>query len=200
MLMKTRTPKLWILLPLLACTAVLSGCVSYYAVPAGKPKAQVVFDLATESTGATGRFYLISAFDDLASCKASPYGSSLARMVFTEAQELTAPIDVVAGEPLAFGVRYSQSIFGGNRDCSFVGTFTPEPSGLYVVSFRTLGEVSSCGMRVQQQAAAATHPIEIHAPERTCFGSVANKWNSPPLANGQAGAVNMNVNIVPPVK
>lgn len=189
------------LLLLLPCTAVLSGCVSQYAVPDGKPKAKVVFDLATESTHATSRSFAVSAFEDFASCKASPYGIKLALLLFSKDQELIGPVDVVAGEPLTFGVRYGESVFGGNRDCSYVAAFTPEPNELYVVSFRSRGEVASCGVTVQRQASAATRPIEVSAPARSCFGTVAD-LRGDPLANGQAGGVDItiHVNTLPPVK
>lgn len=199
--MRTRTPIRRYLLLLLPCTAVLSACVSNYAVPGGKAKAQVVFDLASESTYATSRSFRVSAFDDVTSCKASPYGMKFALLLLSKNQELVGPVDVVAGEPLAFGVQYSESVFGGNRDCSYVAAFTPESSGLYVVSFRSRGEVSSCGVSVQQQAPAATQPMEISAPARSCFGTVADMLGDP-LANGQAGGLKyeLRINTVPAKK
>jgi hypothetical protein len=188
------------LLLLLPC-AVLSACASNYAVPAGKSSAKVVFDLATGSTHATSRTFTVSAFDAFPSCKGSPYGMKLAVVLFSKNQELIGPVDVVAGEPLAFGVRYGDSVFGGNRDCSYVTAFTPEPGGLYVVSFRTRDEVSSCELTVQQQAPVAAGPIEISRPARSCFGSVADMWGDP-LANGQGGGLAMKIHVTtqPPAK
>jgi hypothetical protein len=197
--MRTKTPTRCLLL-LLPCT-VLSACASNYTVPSGKPSAKVVFDLATESTDATSRSFTVSAFDAFPSCNGSPYGRKLGLVLLSKNQELIGPLDVVAGEPLAFGVRYGDSVFGGNRDCSYVASFTPEPSGLYVVSFRTRGEVSSCGLTVQQQAPAAAGPVGISRPARSCFNSVADLWGDPP-ANGQAGGLVMKLHIdtQPPVK
>jgi hypothetical protein len=186
---------------LLLCAAALCACAPHYTIPDRKPKAQVVFDLATESTHATGRNFVVSAFADFASCKASPYGRNLALKVFAADQELFGPLDVVAGEPLAFGVQYAESVFGGNRDCSYVAAFVPEPGALYVVSFRSRGEVASCDVTVQQQNPAPARRVQISAPERSCFGSVARPFGDP-LGNGQAGARDMNITFTttPPAK
>lgn len=167
------------------CMAV-SACQTTYTAPTGKPSANIVVDAGSDSSSTTGGSFNVFAFADDVACKASPHGKNLGTTVFSDGTETYGPISVPAAERFTFAVRYIESRMAQNRDCSFTASFVPEPDHSYLVRFRSVADVSSCSLTVDDQTAGRS--VSLAAPQYSCVASVAGRPK-----NGQAGHLQFEV-------
>lgn len=161
-----------------------SGCVSVYQVPADQPKAQLSFNLRTDSTGTTIKNFIIKHYAD-AECSESKQGTKIGNTVFASEKESLGPYWVLANMPLTFAVLYSEARFKQNRGCSMTATFTPTVGQKYTVQFAVIDQSYGCGLRILDQE---NKPVSFSEPEFSCAETLAGK-----VKNGGAGILNWEI-------
>jgi hypothetical protein len=165
----------------LANCVVLTACVATYTVPAGKPTAELRFEVSTDSTGTTTKpGYIVSTFED-PNCSTATDGT---RLLTIKSKgpidvDVAGPIRVVAGDPLTLAMKVSEVRLGQNRQCSFTATFTPSVAQSYTVRFVSTDQALACGMRVFD---AAGKEVAQKEPANSCLTTFAGA-----VKNGGAG-------------
>lgn len=166
---------------------VVTGCVSTYRLPSDQSSATMSFDLSSDSTGTTGKAFILTTFDDL-NCAPSKYGSKLDSKAFANDREQLGPLRVAAGKPLTFAVTYSESRFAQNRACSFTASFLPLPEQAYTVRFAVVDQSAACGLQI---ADGGGSEVRYEAPELSCAETLAGK-----VKNGGAGILNWKFEVI----
>lgn len=173
---------------IVAALAALAGCAgNAYRVSPGDPVSRLSFDLSTDSTGTTGRWFRIYSYGDL-SCAPSARGwtvTSTSALGQVEDRETLGPVDVQAGEPFTFVVAYIESRFAQNRECSFTASFTPEAGRAYRASFAVTRQSNVCDLKIEDDRNTR---ISYAAPEDSCYQGRVGR-----MPNGGGGRLNYKI-------
>jgi hypothetical protein len=172
---------------------LLSGCQTAYMLPTGIPTANISFDVSTDSTGTTGLFYSVLNFGGV-DCHPSEYGEKITGKSFAGEHETFGPFNILAEAPFTFAVKYTDSRFAQNRECSYTASFTPREGRNYLATFKTIGNVSSCNMTIGESHQQKYETIEFISPELTC-APYFHRPTSYRGRNGQPHDLNWSVSV-----
>jgi hypothetical protein len=172
-----------------ALSAVVGCAYNAYRVSSGDPISRLSFDLATDSTGTTGKWFRVYSYRDL-SCAPSERGWIVAMtsaLGSATTGDTLGPVDIRAGEPFTFVVSYAESRFAQNRECSFTASFTPEAGRAYRASFAVTKQSNVCNLQIEDDRNTR---VSYATPEDSCYQGLVGR-----MPNGGGGTLRYNIQI-----
>jgi hypothetical protein len=159
-----------------------AGCVAVYQVPQSRPSAQFQLASMSDSTSTTARSIQTWMWKN-EDCEQSEYGARGSPKFGNDAQAITDPVHILAGEKFVFTATYMDARFAQNRKCAVTGSFTPIAGRRYTAVLVIGDDVSSCQLGVYDVTSRKSEQIEFSAPRYLCEGGAGKsaRLNGQPL-------------------